>query len=339
MLEGEKVDENLRKGASQLKNTRLHQMLAIAMAAALEAGVYFRSRLYEAKRVTVKTSLADVVTDVDPVCEQMIRARIAAAFPDHDVLGEEETAPGSDAAAEAAAKMATAPSLWVVDPLDGTTNFVAGLPLSVVSIGYAEHGEVVVGVVYDPYRDELFLAARGSGAYVCDSVEATEWITAQGKTLVRGSSQPSQAQTSAAAAGHNKSSGTGGDQSLPGRRMEVSAHTELQESIVATGFPSRAVARAQATEAGLRVAGKVKNLRALGAAALHLAYTAAGRIDAFWEYDLNAWDLAGGVCLIEEAGGVAASIDGHPYDLTVRDIIVGGQPALTQVIQSIIGTV
>ncbi|WDL98047.1 inositol monophosphatase family protein [Alicyclobacillus sp. ALC3] len=283
----------------------LHEVLSVAITAALEAGAYIRSRVHEAKQVTVKTSLADVVTDVDPACERMIRGHIATRFPDHKVLGEETTAPGSDAAATATAQVSDAAALWVIDPLDGTTNFVAGIPLSVVSIGFAEHGNVKVGVIYDPYRDELFVARDGSGASVCSGEEARAFVAADDPTAP-----------------------------LPGQTLRSSTHTELQESIVATGFPYRSEAREQLTAAGLQLARKVKNLRALGAAALHLAYVAAGRIDGFWEYDLNAWDLAAGACLVQAAGGTIQTVTGQPFDLNTRDVIASGEQALATAIQS-----
>lgn len=293
------------RGGTCLASAKLDDVVSVAVTAALEAGAYIRARVHEAKHVTVKTSLADVVTDVDPACERMIQRHIAAQFPDHQVLGEEATAPGSEAAANAAQELANKPSLWVIDPLDGTTNFVAGIPLSVVSIGYAEHGEVKVGVIYDPYRDELFVAQERCGAYVSNGEEARAFVAARG-----------------------------GVAQLPGARLQSSSHTKLRQSIIATGFPSRGAAREQTTAAGLQLVGKVKNLRALGAAALHLAYVAAGRIDSFWEYDLNAWDLAAGACLVREAGGDIQGIDGRPFDLTTRDVVASGERDLSAAVQS-----
>ncbi|MDQ0190894.1 inositol monophosphatase [Alicyclobacillus cycloheptanicus] len=288
----------------------LQVVLATAMQAAAAAGAYFRARIDEQKDVKIKTTLADVVTEVDPACERMIRDIITAAFPNHSILGEETTAPGTEASAAAVAEVADHPSLWIIDPLDGTTNFVAAIPLSVVSIGYAEHGALRVGVVYDPYRDELFYAIAGLGAYVTNAADAKAW-------------------------GQRVS--TGASLSMPGRRLQVTETDALHRSIVATGFPARGEVRARMTEAGWQLSGMVKNLRALGAAALHLAYVAAGRIDAFYECDLNAWDLAGGVCLVLEAGGTVAELGGGPYTLQVRDIVASGHPALTREIQSLVG--
>ncbi len=269
------------------------EQLLVALEVAKEAGDYFRSRIHDVREVKTKSSPSDLVTDVDPECERRIRAGIAKRFPDHRVLGEESTAPGAAASAEAAAKVASAEHLWIVDPLDGTTNFVHGIPLSVVSVAYAERGTLCVGVVYDPYRQELFYAVRGGGAYVLN---------------------PGESYTLAA----------DGVVNLPGQRLQVSTTAPLARCVVATGVPTRGESRAWTTEAAVRLMGKVKSFRALGAAALHLAYVASGRIDAFWEYDLNAWDLAAGVLLVQEAGGVVREIGGSPYHIEVRDVIAAG---------------
>jgi myo-inositol-1(or 4)-monophosphatase len=268
--------------------------LAVATRAAIEAGDYFRSRIDSVREVKTKSSPSDLVTDVDPECERRIRQHIAEAFPEHEVLGEETTEPGSAASAKATAKAANAQHLWIVDPLDGTTNFVQGLPLSVVSIAYAEAGKLCVGVVYDPYRQEVFYAVRGIGAYRVSAYEASDFANGQST-------------------------------SLPGEKLQVANEKELRACVVATGVPTRGEARAWTTEAALNLVGKVKSFRALGAAALQLAYVAAGRLDAFWEYDLNAWDLAAGVLLIQEAGGIVREIGGKPYHLGVRNVVAAGR--------------
>ncbi|MCL6446502.1 MAG: inositol monophosphatase [Alicyclobacillus sp.] len=286
----------------------LRAVLQVAAAAALEAGDYFQAKLDEVKQVKTKSSPSDLVTEVDPACERMIRTRIHAQFPDHAVLGEETTAPGAEASAAAVSAVAAAPSLWIVDPLDGTTNFVYGIPLSAVSIGYAEAGELRIGVIYDPYRQEVFYAVRGSGAWLATKVEMQAWLA------------------------------QGGTAPWPGRRLAVSTQTELAGSVVATGFPSRASARDKAIAAGLAICGRAKSFRAFGSAALHLAYVACGRIDGFWEHDLNAWDLAGGVLLIQEAGGTVASLSGEAYHLETRDVVATGHSALAETIRSAISS-
>ena len=277
-------------------NTQFAQLI-VALEAALSAGDYFYSRVDTVKQVKMKSSLSDLVTDVDPECERLIRERIRTDFPGDVILGEESTAPGSAASVEALARVEKEPRLWIVDPLDGTTNFVYGLPLSVVSIAYAEHGDVLVGVIYDPYRQEVFFGVRGEKAHLSGRAAVVEWL--------QDPSRP-----------------------LPGRELGVSTRSMLKEAVVATGFPTRAEAREQTTAAGLRLAGEVKSLRSFGSAALHLAYVAAGRLDGFWEYDLNAWDLAAGTLLVELAGGVCQDMNGTVYALRVRDIVACGHPEL-----------
>lgn len=283
----------------------LLRVASTAVLAALEAGDFFSSRLAADKKIKIKSSPSDLVTEIDPECERMIRAQIAAQFPSHEVLGEETTAPGSEASAKATAAVHQKEHLWIVDPLDGTTNFVYETPLSVVSIAYAEKGRVEVGVVYDPYRKEVFLGIRGMGSWLSHSLEAAEWAKEA-------------------------------SDSIPGRKLSVSMREKLEESVVATGFPTRAEARSLTTEAGLRLSERVKNLRAYGSAAMHLAYVAAGRLDGFWEYDLNAWDIAAGSLLVEAAGGYTVDINGAPYTLSVRDIVACGREALASEIRDLV---
>ncbi|OFW75077.1 MAG: hypothetical protein A2201_13140 [Alicyclobacillus sp. RIFOXYA1_FULL_53_8] len=283
----------------------LVQIAGVAVAAAQEAGDFFRAKLDSQKIVKTKSSASDLVTEVDPECERMIRERILHAFPTHEILGEESTPPGSEASATATAAVVGAPHLWVVDPLDGTTNFVYEVPLSVVSIAYAENGVIQVGVIYDPYRSEFFLGIRNLGAWRFTADDATDWLKAPSSVV-------------------------------PGRKLSVSISEELEDSVVASGFPTRARSRDLTTEAGFRLSARVKSLRSFGSAAMHLAYVAAGRLDAFWEYDLNAWDLAAGVLLVELAGGHCMDLNGAPYTLSVRDIVVSGQQRLGDTIRTMV---
>ncbi|MCL6627121.1 inositol monophosphatase family protein [Alicyclobacillus shizuokensis] len=272
--------------------------LAVAVAAALEAGRYFSSRLYNDKQVKSKSSPSDLVTDVDPKCEDIIRRHIRSSFADDAILGEETTEPGSDAARAAASQAVDQERVWVVDPLDGTTNFVQQIPLSAVSIAYAERGLPIVGVVFDPYRSEVFLGLRGQGAYLCSAEAAEAWM-----------GRP--------------------DEPLPGVRLSASAQETVARSVIATGFPSRHPVR-ESRAAALAIASQVKSLRVLGTAAIEMAYVAAGRLDAYWEYDLNAWDLAAGALLVTEAGGIVLDVEEHPYDLTLRNVVAAGRESLAR---------
>lgn len=277
----------------------------VALVAAAKAGAYFKSRLYTELQVKAKTSLADVVTDVDPACERMIRNTIHQIFPTHQILGEESVAPGAIASAAAIEQVQSADFLWIIDPLDGTSNFVSGIPLSVVSIAYAEQGQVRVGVIYDPYREEFFTAMSGHGVRRFTLIEADDWIKEGVDWHVL-------------------------TYQTTGIKAQVSQVMALERATVATGFPVRSGQRDRLMERGVDVIARAKSFRALGAAALHLAYVAMGRLDVFWEYDLNAWDLAAGVFLVAEAGGHIVNLhtDNIPFTLTTRDILVAGQAQL-----------
>ncbi|MFD1673429.1 inositol monophosphatase family protein [Alicyclobacillus fodiniaquatilis] len=274
-------------------------VLQTAIEAALEAGAYFRSRFATELVVHTKTSPADVVTDVDAHCERIIRGHIEKAFPTHQVLGEEAVEPGREASVQATHQMKDEASLWIVDPLDGTTNFVNAIPLSVVSIAYASHGQIEVGVIYDPYREELFYTVRGQGAHLTTREDAQAWLRESTKRT-------------------------------PGMRLSVSRVSEIDHAVLATGLPMRHLNRTLMMERTMHIVKRAKSLRTLGAAALHLAYVAAGRIDVFWEFELNAWDVAAGVLLVQEAGGQVSQLDGTDYGLVTRDLIAAGEANLAR---------
>jgi myo-inositol-1(or 4)-monophosphatase len=139
---------------------------AVAINCAAKAGEWIKSKSGSFTQLDTKYSQHDLVTEVDKGCERMIRNLIATHFPHHAFLGEEGVDPGPEASAKALERAAGAEYLWIVDPIDGTTNYVHGFPFYSVSIALAHHGQVIVGVIYDPARDELFLAERGKGAYV-----------------------------------------------------------------------------------------------------------------------------------------------------------------------------
>lgn len=252
----------------------IHQMEQTAIRAAKEAGALIRQKCGRAARTIVKANAYDLVTEVDKACEEIVRRYVQEQFPDHQILGEEGVAPGSEASAQAVEESRNADYLWVIDPIDGTTNFIHGFPASVVSIGIAHKGTVIIGVIYNPFMDELFVARKGQGAY------------------------------------------------LNGERIHVSTEATLPEAVLATGFPTElAKARMLNMRGMMALTPIVRNVRALGTAALHLAYVAAGRISGFWEMDLNAWDLSAGSLLIQEAGGRVTDTRGVDYHLGVRHIL------------------
>ncbi|MBN2982082.1 MULTISPECIES: inositol monophosphatase family protein [Cohnella] len=261
---------------------------AVAVNCAAKAGEWIKTKIGNFAAPDVKYSKHDLVTEVDKGAERLIRNLIVTHFPEHSFLGEEGVEPGPEASAKALERKSEAEYLWIVDPVDGTTNYVHGFPFYSVSIALAYKGQVIVGVVYDPSRDELFVAERGKGAYV------------------------------------------------HGKRMSVSKETALAQSLVATGLPADHVA---ALPANLRqiqaLAPQVRNLRIAGSAALHMAYVAAGRLSGFWEVGLNAWDLAAGSLLVEEAGGRLSDQAGQPYHLGVRDIAASNGRIHDELIESL----
>lgn len=246
---------------------------AVAVNCASKAGEWIKSRIGRFAEPDLKYSMHDLVTEVDKGSERLIRNLIGTHFPHHSFLGEEGVEPGPEASAKALEKVSEAEYLWIVDPIDGTTNFVHGFPFFSVSIALAHKGQVIVGVVYDPSKDELFVAERGKGAYV------------------------------------------------HGKRMAVSKERTLRQSLVATGFPADHQAALPANLKQIQaIAPQVRNVRVAGSAALHMAYVAAGRLSGFWEIGLNAWDLAAGALLVEEAGGRVTDQQGGAYHLGVRDV-------------------
>lgn len=139
---------------------------AVAINCAAKAGEFVKSKQGTVQQLKQKVSSADLVTEVDRGSELLIRKLIGTHFPDHSFLGEEGVEPGMAASTEAIANMKDSEYLWIVDPIDGTTNFIHGFPFYCVSIALAYKGEVIVGVVYDPNKDELFVAEKGKGAYM-----------------------------------------------------------------------------------------------------------------------------------------------------------------------------
>jgi len=185
------------------------------------------------------------------------------AYPDHAILAEEGTAKGANANAE---------NLWIIDPLDGTTNFLHGFPQYCVSIGLRHKGQITQGVIYDPVRNDLFTASRGRGAFLND------------------------------------------------RRIRVSKRDHLRDCLIGTGFPFRDGSYLDTYLQMMKtMIQQTAGLRRPGAAALDLAYVAAGFYDGFWEVGLNAWDVAAGSLLVQEAGGLIGDLTGE------GDFLFGGQ--------------
>ncbi len=237
---------------------------------AREAGALLRG-FYERGVATEYKGDVDLVTEADRASEALIKQRLAAAFPEHGIYGEEGTRERLDGEYR-----------WYVDPLDGTTNFAHGFPVFCVVLGLErraaslkadEDGEMVAGVIYDPLRDELFVTERGKGAW------------------------------------------------LNGRRIAVSKTKKLQESLTATGFPSQKRHRSPNVHFYQEFTLRSHGVRRAGSAALDLAYVACGRLDGYWEFNLNPWDTSAGYLLVEEAGGQVTHFDGGKFTLDSREAL------------------
>lgn len=255
----------------------MHPMLNIAVAAARAAGSIIVRYLDRVDTLNVSTKhMNEFVTEVDREAEAIIIADIRKAYPDHAILAEE-----SGAAGESEYR-------WIIDPLDGTTNYLHGFPQFCVSIALEHRGRLDQGVVFDPLRQELFTASRGAGARLDD------------------------------------------------RRIRVSRHSGLEGALLGTGFPFRGEYDLDTYLETVRalVPGSA-GIRRAGAAALDLAYVAAGRLDGFWEFGLEPWDMAAGVLLIREAGGLTTDPDGDELYMESGNIVTGSPKVLRELIKVI----
>jgi myo-inositol-1(or 4)-monophosphatase len=234
-----------------------------AVNVAHKAGALLMQKIDQSIEINYKGDI-NLVTEADKMSENLIIAAIRQSFPDHGILSEESPSilDGSS-------------MRWIIDPLDGTTNYAHGYPVFCVSIALEKDGVVMLGVIYDPTRQDTFTAVRGSGAY------------------------------------------------LNGKRLAVSATPDLNRSLLATGFPYDI---RESKENNLNyftvLAKEVQAIRRAGAAALDIAYVAAGRFDGFWELKLQPWDMAAGCLMIEEAGGKITDIMGSPWSILSPNILV-----------------
>ena len=255
-------------------------MLNIAVKAARRAGSLINRALLEGGLEIRAKNRNDFVTQVDRAAEQAIIDVIRRAYPEHSFVAEES---GASAGARPEFQ-------WVIDPLDGTTNYIHGFPQYCVSIALEHKGVLTQAVVYDPAKNELFTASRGRGAYLDD------------------------------------------------RRMRVSKCAQLADALVGTGFPFKELARIDLYMRQLRtLMGACAGVRRAGAAALDLAYVAAGRLDAFWEMGLSRWDMAAGALLIQEAGGLVSDLDGKAGFLDSGDIAAATPKVLPQLLDALRG--
>jgi len=258
-------------------SSNLHPMLNVAIKAARAAGAIINRAALDIESVRVsQKQINDFVTDVDHAAEAIIIETLLTAYPGHGILAEET---GSEHGAQ------DSEFVWIIDPLDGTTNFIHGFPVYCVSIALAVRGKVEQAVVYDPSRNDLFTATKGRGAYMNE------------------------------------------------RRIRVSKRTRLEESLISTGFPFRP---GDNLRRYLKIMGEVMErtagIRRPGAAALDLAYVAAGFTDGFFETGLSPWDVAAGSLLVTEAGGLVGNFTGEADFIDQKECLAGNPRVYAQLV-------
>ncbi|NRB35636.1 MAG: inositol monophosphatase [Rhodobacteraceae bacterium] len=244
--------------------------LNIMLKAARKAGRALVKDFREVENLQVSVkSAGDFVSKADIAAEEILREELRGARPTYGWLGEET---GGEDGEDPTRR-------WIVDPLDGTTNFLHGLPHWAVSIALEHKGQIVAGVVYDAAKDEMFFAEKGAGAWMND------------------------------------------------QRIRVSGRNRLIESIFATGVPFGGRRELPATLQDLaRLMPATAGVRRWGAAALDLAYVAAGRYEGFWERGLNPWDVAAGIVIVREAGGLVEAIDPGTNIFDSGQLICANEP-------------
>jgi myo-inositol-1(or 4)-monophosphatase len=260
-----------------MSSPNLHPMLNVAVKAARAAGAIINRAALDVESVRIsQKQVNDFVTEVDHASEAAIIETLLTAYPDHGILAEES---GGTHGAK------NADNVWIIDPLDGTTNFIHGFPVYCVSIALAVRGKVEQAVIYDPSRNDLFTATIGRGAYLNE------------------------------------------------RRLRVSKRTQLKESLISTGFPFRPgdnfnnYLRMMAD-----VMQRTAGLRRPGAAALDLAYVAAGYTEGFFETGLSPWDVAAGSLLVTEAGGLIGNFTGESQFMDQRECVAGNPRVYGQLV-------
>ncbi|MGL6070383.1 inositol monophosphatase family protein [Craterilacuibacter sp.] len=257
----------------------MHPMLNIAVKAARRAGSVIQRASHNIDIIRVeKKSANDFVTDVDRAAEQAIIDVIHEAYPTHAILAEESGAKG----------MGTSEYEWIIDPIDGTTNFLHGHSQYAISIALAHKGQVIEAVVYDPSRNDLYTASRGVGAFLNE------------------------------------------------RRIRVSKRIQLNECLIATGFPVVDQSMIDTYLAILKdVIAKTAGARREGAASLDLCNVACGRMDGFFEFNLKPWDIAAGSLIVQEAGGIVTDMQGEQEWLQTGDIVAASPKVLAQLLHII----
>ena len=254
--------------------------LAVMISAARKAARRLVRDFGEVENLQVsRKGAGDFVSAADRMSEKTIREELSRARPAYGWVGEES---GEETGRDGMHR-------WIVDPLDGTTNFLHGLPHWAVSIALERKGEIVAGVVYDPAKDEMFVAEKGGGAWMND------------------------------------------------RRLRVSARRDMSEMVFATGVPFMGSPHLPRTLKELaKLMPRCAGLRRFGAAALDLAYVAAGRYDGYWERGVRNWDIAAGVLIVREAGGIVRDTDEDGADPLATGRVMAANAEAAEAFQSLL---
>jgi myo-inositol-1(or 4)-monophosphatase len=253
-------------------------MINTAVKAARRGAAIINRASFDVDRLQVtEKKHNDFVTEVDQAAERAIIEVLQGAYPDHAILAEESGA--------SANLHDDNENVWIIDPLDGTTNFIHGFPQYCVSIALQQRGQITQAVVYDPTRNDLFTATKGAGAYLND------------------------------------------------KRIRVTKRDKIADALIGTGFPYTDLSDLdQYLKMFKLMTEKSAGLRRPGAAALDLAYVAAGRLDGFFEKKLKPWDIAAGSLLITEAGGIVGTFEGESDYLYKGDVIAGTPKIFSQMV-------
>jgi len=242
---------------------RMHPLINIAVSAARAAGNLIMRQQDRVDQLQItRKARNDFVSEVDRGAEAVIIETIRKAYPQHAILAEESGAHGDNEV------------VWIIDPLDGTTNFLHRVPHFAVSIGIQVRGKLEHGVIYAPCTQDLYCSSRGAGVQ------------------------------------------------LNNRRLRVSGQTEMTAALIGTGVPLRAELLDAYLPMLRGVAEQTAGVRRAGAASLDLAYVAAGRLDAFWEMGLKPWDIAAGLVMVQEAGGIVAGLNGTEDPMVTGNVLV-----------------
>ena len=255
----------------------MHPMLHTAVRSVREGGRVILMYFNQLDRLEYSSKgRNDYVSHADVEAERAVLDVLTRAYPDHGIIAEES------------GKREGSEYTWIIDPLDGTTNFLHGFPMFAVSVAVKRAGVLEHGVVYDPLHDEMFTASRGEGAQ------------------------------------------------LNGKRIRVSTTRKLAPSLLGTGFPFRDLGIIEPWMRSFQsLLPKTSGIRRAGAAALDLAYVAAGRLDGFWEFGLKPWDMAAGALLIREAGGLVADVSGG-QDFLESGNLVSANPLIFEEFRKIV---